>query len=258
MPLRYNKVLALCIALLFSQAVFAQQRQEVLLLTYHLKAPFIVDLGMQKGLYFDLAHYFNQRSSKYWYKTEFVPRKRLDAMLERPFPHVVVGVQRVWFKKYAERMRFTKPILHDSDVFISLKKNPITDVTPKGLKGKTLIGVQGYRYVGIEQALNNAELLRVDTLQEAHVLDMLRLGRGDFAIISMSTLNYSFQQGEDKNLFYIAEQPHESINRSLMFSSADLALQQELDELVDIMQDDPQWLSLLAKYNLDQHILPAF
>ena len=258
MLFRYVNVFTLCTVLLFSQLAFAQQRQEVLLLTYHLKAPFIVDLGTQQGLYYDLAHYFNQRSSQYWYKTEFVPRKRLDAMLERPFPHVVVGVQPVWFKRHATRMRFTKPILHDNDVFISLKKTPITDVTPQGLSGKTLIGVQGYRYVELEQALNNAEILRVDTLQEAHVLDMLRLGRGDFAIISMSTLNYSFQQGEDKNLFYIADQPHERINRSLMFSSADLALQQELEQLVDAMQNDAQWLALLAKYNLSGHFLPAF
>lgn len=256
MLLRYVNVFTLCAVLLCTQLAFAQQRQEVLLLTYHLKAPFIVDLGTQQGLYYDLAHYFNQRSSNYWYKTEFVPRKRLNSMLDRPFPHVVVGVQQVWFKKYAERMRFTKPILHDSDVFISLQKKPITDVTPQGLSGKTLIGVQGYRYVELEQALNNAEILRVDTLQEEHVLDMLRLGRGDFAIISLSTLNYKFQQGEDKNLFYIADEPHESINRSLMFSSTDLSLQQELEELIASMPDDPQWLALLAKYNLDQRFIP--
>uniref|UniRef100_A0A486XVP6 ABC-type amino acid transport/signal transduction systems, periplasmic component/domain n=1 Tax=Rheinheimera sp. BAL341 TaxID=1708203 RepID=A0A486XVP6_9GAMM len=155
-------------------------------------------------------------------------------------------------------MRFSKPILRDSDVFISMKKNAVSDLTPDGLKGKTLLGVQGYRYVGLEKALANGNLLRVDTLQEEHVLDMLRLGRGDFAIISLSTLNYRFLQGEDKSLFYIADEPHESINRSLMFSSTDLALQQELLELVASMQNDPQWLALLAKYNLDHDFLPAF
>ncbi|MBZ9613344.1 substrate-binding periplasmic protein [Rheinheimera maricola] len=258
MSLKHVSMLVFVVTALFVHTAAAQQRQEVLLLTYHLKAPFIVDLGTQQGLYFELAHYLNQRSTKYWYKTEFVPRKRLDAMLQRPFPHVVVGVQPVWFKQLGDRMRFSKPILRDSDVFISLKKNAVSDVSPVGLKGKTLLGVQGYRYVGIEQALNNGNLMRVDTLQEEHVLDMLRLGRGDFAIISLSTLNYIFLQGEDKTQFYIADEPHESINRSLMFSSADLELQHELHELVVTMPNDPEWLALLAKYNLDQHFLPAF
>uniref|UniRef100_A0A486XT80 Uncharacterized protein n=1 Tax=Rheinheimera sp. BAL341 TaxID=1708203 RepID=A0A486XT80_9GAMM len=52
MPLKLLSFLIVVSTTLFAQMVAAQQRQEVLLLTYHLKAPFIVDLGTQQGLYF--------------------------------------------------------------------------------------------------------------------------------------------------------------------------------------------------------------
>ncbi|MEH8017344.1 transporter substrate-binding domain-containing protein [Rheinheimera muenzenbergensis] len=256
MLLRYVNVFTLCAVLLCSQLAFAQQRQEVLLLTYHLKAPFIVDLGTQQGLYYDLAHYFNQRSSNYWFKTEFVPRKRINTLLERPFAHVVLGVQPIWFKQVADRMSFTPPILLDDDVFVSLKTKAVTNQDLAELTGKTFIGVQGYHYVGLDAALKTGSLARVDTLQEENVLDMLRLGRGDFAIISMSTLNYKTQQDDDARLFYIATEPHEHIARRMMYSKNDMLLGQELLNLLAPMPNDPDWLAILAKYNLDIRFIP--
>lgn len=252
-----SRILYLLLAIwAFTCSAVEPQRQEVLLLTYHLKPPFIVDLGSQHGLYFDLASYLNQRSSNYWFKTEFVPRKRLNSLLQRPFAHVVVGVQPVWFKQVAERMNFTPPILLDDDVFVSLKTKAVTNQDLAELAGKTFIGVQGYHYIGLDAALKNNTLARVDTLQEENVLDMLQLGRGDFTIISMSTLNYKTQQGDDSKLFYIAAQPHEHIARRLMYSKDDALLGQELLALLALMPNDPDWLAILAKYNLDQRFIP--
>ena len=90
-------IIVLCATVLsFATPAAAQQKQEVMLLTYHLKAPYIVNLGEQKGLYYDLAAYLNSHSQHYQFKTEFMPRKRIDAMLQKPFEHVVVGVQPNW------------------------------------------------------------------------------------------------------------------------------------------------------------------
>ncbi|MDP5150793.1 transporter substrate-binding domain-containing protein [Rheinheimera baltica] len=243
--------------LFFSFTSVAQQKQEVLLLTYHLKAPYIVDLGEQKGLYFDLANYMNQHSESYFFKTEFMPRKRINAILQRPFPHVVIGVQPVWFKQFADKVSFTPAILQEDDVFISLKTNPVTNDDLESLKGKTFIGVQGYRYIMLEEAEQQGILTRVDTLQEDNVLDMLRLGRGDFTITSLSTLRYKFSHGEDENTYFIAKLPHEHVKRRLMYSTSDKKLGKELSLIVAIMQKDAAWFEVMNQYNLDKSFIPA-
>ena len=71
---------------------YAAPKQQVLLLTYHLKAPYVIDWGEQRGLYFDLAVYLNHKTDKYQFKTELMPRKRLDILLAEPFADVVIGV----------------------------------------------------------------------------------------------------------------------------------------------------------------------
>lgn len=243
--------------LLCSTSLLAQQKQDVLLLTYHLKAPYIVNLGEQKGLYFDLATYLNQHSEHYHFKTEFMPRKRIDAMLQRPFPHVVLGVQPVWFKQFSDKVQFTAAILQENDVFVSLTANALTNAELATLAGKTFIAVQGYRYVGLEAAEKAGTLNRVETLQEDNVLDMLRLGRGDFTIMSQSTLEYKFSHGEVAAHFYIAEQPHEHILRRLMYSNTETRLGNELNSLILQMRDDPAWLTTLQKYGMDHSFMPS-
>lgn len=251
-----------CVIVLFAiitsltTPAFAQQKQEVMLLTYHLKAPYIVNLGEQKGLYFDLATYLNNHSQHYQFKTEFMPRKRIDSLLQKPFSDVVLGVQPIWFKAFSDKVQFTVPILQESDVFVSLSSNPITDSDLSSPNGKTFIGVQGYRYIKLEQPEKHGALSRVDTLQEDSVLDMLRLGRGDFTIISKSALQYKFAHGEIADDFYIAKQPHEQVARRLMLSNENRELAIELNSLLQQMLCDPIWLNTLKRYGLDQSFLP--
>lgn len=231
---------------------YAAPKQQVLLLTYHLKAPYVIDWGEQRGLYFDLASYLNHKTDKYQFKTELMPRKRLDLLLAEPFTDVVVGVQPAWFKSLADKMLFTAPFLHDKDVFVSDARKPVRDQDLADLTGKTFIGSQGYRYKGIDEIVASGILERVDTLQEDYVLDMLRLGRGDFTIISASTLSYKFSHGEQARYFYVANTPHDLIQRGFMLSNTDPELHQFLQQVIRQMHADQEWQLLLAKYQI-QH-----
>ncbi|WP_290612205.1 substrate-binding periplasmic protein [Arsukibacterium sp. UBA3155] len=242
--------------LLCSLPLLAAPKQEVLLLTYHFKAPYIVDANQQQGLYFDLANYLNRYSKQFSFRTEFMPRRRIDAMLQQSFAHVVVGVQPVWFKHLGTRVKFTQGVLQENDIFVSLAASPFVSNNLDNLVGKTFIGVQGYRYVGLEQAEKNSILIRVDTMHEDNVLDMLRLGRGDFTVISQSTLQYKVSHGENPTLYYVAEKPHEHIIRRLMYSSEDTQLGTELNRIITQMKNDPAWLGVLEKYNLDPSFIP--
>lgn len=232
----------------------AAVKQQVLLLTYHLKAPYVIDWGEQRGLYFDLAVYLNSKTDTYQFTTELMPRKRLDSLLAGPFTDVVVGVQPAWFQPIADKMLFTEPFLNDQDMFVSDARKPVREPDLATLSGKTFIGSQGYKYKGIDDAVAAGMLQRVDTLQEDYVLDMLRLGRGDFTIISSSTLSYKFSHGEHARNFYVATTPHDLIQRRFMLSKTDPLLYQFLQRVVQQMPDDQQWQFLLSKYQI-QHAM---
>lgn len=243
-------------SLLLSLSVFsssyAAPKQQVVLLTYHLKAPYVIDWAEQRGLYFDLALYLNNKTDQYQFTTELMPRKRLDVVLAASFADVVVGVQPTWFKPMADKMVFTAPFLHDKDMFVSDARRPVRDQDLSSLTGKTFIGSQGYTYKGIDEAVAAGTMERVDTLQEDYVLDMLRLGRGDFTIISSSTLSYKFSHGENSRHFYIATTPHDVIQRRFMLSNTDPQLYQFLQQVIRQMPADQEWQLLLAKYQIQQ------
>lgn len=247
-----------CILLLSLTVIgssYAAPKQQVLLLTYHLKAPFVIDWAEQRGLYFDLALYLNSKTDRYQFSTELMPRKRLDVLLAADFTDVVVGVQPAWFRPFADKMLFTEPFLHDKDMFVSDARHPVTDQDLLNLAGKTFIGSQGYKYLALDKAVADGTLQRVDTLQEDYVLDMLRLGRGDFTVISSSTLSYKFSHGEQARHFYVATTPHEVILRRFMLSNRDSQLYQFLQQVVAKMPKDPQWLSLLSKYQIQHAVV---
>jgi ABC-type amino acid transport substrate-binding protein len=250
--------LRLCI-LFLSVTLFtrghAASKQQVVLLTYHLKAPYVIDWAEQSGLYFDLALYLNSKTDQYQFSTELMPRKRLDALLAGSFTGVVVGVQPLWFQSVADKMLFTEPFLHDRDMFVSAAEKPFMATDLADLTGKTFIGSQGYRYKALDQAVAAGILKRVDTLQEDYVLDMLRLGRGDFTIISSSTLTYKFNRGEQARYFYVAKTPHEVILRRFMLSNNDPRLYQFLQLAVANMSSDPKWKQLLSKYHIEQALV---
>lgn len=230
----------------------AAPKQQVALLTYHLKAPYIIDWGEQRGLYFDLALYLNSKTDRYQFTTELIPRKRLDLVLAEPFTDVVIGVQPAWFKPLADKMLFTAPFLYDKDMFVSDARKPLRDQDLTDFTGKIFIGSQGYKYKGIDDAVANGTLQRIDTLQEDYVLDMLRLGRGDFTIISSSTLSYKFSQGDNSQHFYVATTPHDLIERRFMLSKTDPQLYQFLQQVIRFMPQDQEWQLLLAKYQIQQ------
>ncbi len=240
------------VSILMLAEVYAAPKQQVVLLTYHLKAPYVIDWGEQRGLYFDLALYLNHKTDKYQFTTELIPRKRLDTLLAQPFADVVLGVQPEWFKPVADKMLFTSPFLHDKDMFVSDARKPVRDEDLADLKGKTFIGSQGYKYKGIDDAVSAGTLHRVDTLQEDYVLDMLRLERGDFTIISSSTLSYKFSHSDLARHFYVASTPHDVILRRFMLSKTEPQLYQFLQQVVSQMPQDQEWQLLLAKYQI-QH-----
>ncbi len=72
-------------------------KQKINVYVYHLKPPFIVSNMNKLGLYFDFSDYLSTRSEKYHFDTVFVPRKRIETMLDSgKFDGILLGNRSFW------------------------------------------------------------------------------------------------------------------------------------------------------------------
>ncbi len=190
----------------------------VTLYVYHMKAPYIVDLSEQTGLYFDVADVFNRYQQQVTFQTHFLPRKRLDKSVEdASLDGLVMGVNPIWFGDLKhEKYLWTSPIFEDTDDFVSFHKIPFEYEGETSLHQKTIGGILGYKYFGVDELAAKDLLTRVNTNEEIHLLDMLLKQRLDVAIVSRSTRQYLEAKNHWLGLFHVSEIPHDRYTRHIM------------------------------------------
>ena len=251
MKLIFSKLLIVLAALIFpAAAVTNTSVKTVYLYTYHNKPPFIVDLKKRTGLFFDLAQYLSQQDSQIQYRTEYIPRKRLDRLIEtESLDAVVIGVNPVWFNDISKkRFLWLPPIYKDRDDFVSLSSTPFDFEGPKSFVDKRVVGVAGYYYFGINEAVEKGVLQRVDTIGEKEVLDMLARERADFGIVSRSVFTYLKSQSQLPDIYHLSAQPHDIFLRSAFTLKKHKEIHQRLLPLMESLRYDKQWKLIAAQY----------
>ncbi|WP_100642973.1 hypothetical protein [Alteromonas facilis] len=218
--------------------------------TYHNKPPFIVDLNLKTGLYFDLAEYLSSKDPKRQYITEYVPRKSLDRLIEsKRLDGIVVGVNPLWFNDPEEsRFLWLPGIYHDRDEFVSLPSTPFEYNGQDAYNGKSVAAVDGFYYVGINEAVAERYLDRINTIGEKQVLELVAKKRADFGIVSASF--YAYLQSIDaiKQDFHLSENPHDSFMRRAFVLQSEAALHSDLNSIMTSIASDEEWLNILQKY----------
>jgi polar amino acid transport system substrate-binding protein len=240
----------LAILLLSLLASSVKAKEKVNVYVYHLKPPFIVDNINKQGLYFDFSTYLNQKSQKYSFETIFVPRKRIETMLNQSkLDGILVGVNPIWFKdKNETKYLWTDKIYHDQDEIVSLQSTQVEYKNPKSLSGKFLAGVRGFYYFGIDELVSQGEIKRFDTIGEHEVLQMIDLKRVEVGIVSRSTLNYLLKNNTWQHEFYLSKQPHDNYQRRILVPHYNLDIYQEIAPIIQLMGTDPAWNKMLSKY----------
>lgn len=201
---------------LWSSNLFAIQK--VVLYVYHLKAPYILDVAEQTGLYFDVSSIFNRYQDEVTFSTYFLPRKRLDKLVESGLlDGLVLGVNPLWFNDTKkESFLWSESIFEDVDDFVSFHQRPFEYENTNSLENKSLGGILGYHYFGVDELVEQSKLTRVNTNEEHHLLDMLIKHRLDIAIVSRSTREYLEHKNHWGGLFHVSEVPHDRYTRHIM------------------------------------------
>lgn len=224
--------------------------QQIIAYAYHLKPPFITDLGSENGLYYDLSKQLSDE--KFEVYTVFVPRKRIDKLLLNPdFNGIIIGVHPKWFDdKDKKRYLWSKPFYRDLDEFISLKSSAFDYQRPSSLHGKSLAGVSGFYYVHIEPLVKARKIQRFDTIGEQEVIKMVMRGRADIGIVSRSTLDYMKLHNQFDNIenLHVSSKPHDAFNRHILIPPNSPQLLQHINAKIESMPSDPDWQRTQSRY----------
>ena len=236
--------------LMVSPASANQNDRTVYLYTYHNKPPFVVDEQRREGLYFDMAAYFTLLVPDVSFRTIYLPRKRLNLMIEnQTLDGAVIGVSPVWFgDKDETRFLWLPTIYPDRDEFVSLSSDPFEFTGTDSLHGKVFAGVSGYYYFGVNQAVADKHLMRIDTIGERQVLELIERQRADIGIVSQSVFAYLRSTGELSDIYHFSARPHDEFNRRAFTLKKHRDIYEMMQALTENLLDDPVWQKMVQKY----------
>jgi len=242
--------LTLLILILPCFFIQASEKPLITIFTYHQKPPLIIDNNTQQGLYFDVCRHFNENSDDFRFELVYVPRKRIERMLEsQQLDGMVIGVSPIWFKDNDEKKYFwTSRIFTDRDEVISLASSPIKYSDQTSLQGKVFGGVRGFYYHGINELVAKNKINRFDTANELDLFSMILNKRIDSAIVSRSTFEYVIKKNNWQDKFYVSKKPHDIFDRRILIPKNQKNIYLHVSSLINKLQSDVNW-----KYHISQY-----
>ncbi|MEJ6476855.1 transporter substrate-binding domain-containing protein [Pseudoalteromonas piscicida] len=239
--------------LLFAATFSVLATDTQVLYVYHNKPPYITNLEASQGLYFDIAALINAHHSDITVEVRFVPRKRLDKLLEKKdFKGFVFGVNPAWFDdKKKQKYLWSSPLIFDTDEFISHVDQPFEYYHPSSLSGNYIGTMAGYYYRHLEQAKEYSNIRRVDVNSEQALLEMVIKKRVNIAIVSRSTTEYLSAKHGWRDKLHFSQTPHETYYRAVL---APKKLQAEFDSLEKVLES-PKFKEQLARLLKSYHLV---
>jgi len=217
--------------------------------SYHLKPPYIIDEKVESGLYFDLLTLLSDDEIQY--QLAYMPRKRINKLLEHDdLNGVIIGVSPHWFSDRGRtKYLWTVPFIEDRDEIISHAQAPF-EFRIHALTGRTMAGVRGLFYVGLNKATTSGRLERFDTESEEQIIDMIHHQRVDFGVVSRSTLDFLRDKNSYVDGIHISTIPHETYLRHLLVPRKLDKVEAHLSHKLESELKSQAWRNVLDKYSL--------
>lgn len=231
------------ILLIIGLSVFLLAQQKVLVYTYHVHAPFIIN--KTEGLTFKLIDYLNDNSDgKFEFVLKTVPRSRLNYIL-KPWINkncgktkkcnpnwLVLWVNPKWgFGKDSLSNFSWTPLLEDSNLIISSAEKKIEYTKPEDLIGKKLAGISGHKYIGIDDLVDTGDITRINGNNEVENLQVTLANRVDVTLLPKSAFRYYKQTNKEFETLYSSKVPHQKYLRNIMSSGKNSDLSKYLNRL---------------------------
>lgn len=238
--------LLLCCALLLAACARAET---VNVYTAANFAPLMLADG--RGLYPDLIAHLNRHSGSLQYQLRYLPRKRLQVMLEDgTLDGIVIGMMPEWLNDREQtRYKWTAAFANDRFALVSLASRPV-DPGKAAIFAHGTIGVTtGYVYPGLDSWFSSLRLTRTDGASDEKNIEKLLLGRIDCVLVAESMARYYVRHHHQGKQLRIFVMPGEPTERRFLVQHRDARLFEPLSAMVRKLREDPQWRKAAAAYD---------
>lgn len=221
--------------------------------SYYNSPPFLTDEGHGDGLCRDLVNYLNAKlAGQYKIELSLIPRARLNAMLERGTPGVVVFAPSVVFGGIESgRYLWSLPLLADRQMIISLQRHPIEFTGASALYGINLGGVLGHIYPAIQTEIDAGRIQLQRPANERSLYNMLLFGHVEAITLAETSIKFlSSEQPQSRASLYYSRGDLGKFTRHLLFQPGMESARADFNVVIENMARDPAWLAILAKYGL--------
>ena len=216
--------------------------------SYQNMPPFIV--GSKKGLTYELAEYLNEKlKGEYHFVVFRLPRNRADRLIEKGAKGLIPWTSPAWHGDPDEtKYKWTAGYTSDSNCIISPISQPFEYNGPGSMKGKTMGGLIGYFYLGLDDLVQKGEFKRVDVSNVRENITRLTTNRINTALVTESTARYLVSELNLKDKIHFSNKRHQEFNYQMMSISNEDALNNKLATITKDMMQDRSWQDRLNKY----------
>ncbi len=224
-------------------------QQTIPFLTYHIGEPFIVNTDARLGLTYELADVLSKRSDgRYKFEVTQLPRLELNNRLRQDPKVVIPWVNPTWFGDTNQTKYFwTKGYMEDSNSIISSPTDPIEYTGPSSLKGLTVAGQEGAKWVGLDPLVEDGSITRVDTTNYWETMRMVFFEKVDAALLPTPIAKYLLAKRKLAGRIHFSSEPHSQFLRHLL-TKGDEKIHAYLKSQIPYLQNSREWKSIMARY----------
>ena len=227
----------------------ASTQQTIPFLTYHVGEPFIVNTDTRLGLTYELADVLSKRSEgRYKFEVTPLPRLELNKQLSQTSNVVIPWVNPAWFGDINQtKYLWTKGYMKDSNSVISSPTNPIEYSGPNSLKGLTVSGQEGAKWVGLDPLVEDGSIKRVDTTNYWETMRMVFFEKVDAGLLPTPIAKYLLAKRKLAGRIHFSSEPHSQFLRHLL-TKGDEKIHTYLKSQIPYLQNSREWKSIMARY----------
>lgn len=226
-----------------------KERVEVLVgVTDTKQLPIVFENG--SGLSADLCDLLNKNQDKYFFKSIVCPTKRLRELARRGQVHLAAFQNLKWsWRDQTDQRSIT--LLKDKDVFITLKKDGLSQDVFKFGKANSIALVRDFHYSFLKTQENALPLI-MKVKDESAVVEVVTNGQAEFGAVSQALVDYIKvkDSGRYQNL-YISDSFDSEYERYYVITKSSPIKADELNTFLEALKNSGALEKLFHLYGIN-------
>ena len=218
---------------------------------YHQAPPFIINAETETGLNYDIVRELAKLlGEQYQLDLQIISRPSLNARLAADQPTIVLWANPAWFQAKDKPYHWSPALFVDREIFVSPydKETKIDQLID--LKGKTIGGIQGYKYPGVDELIHQKQVQRIDASSDKENLGRLLDQSVDLIVITRSSFLYYGRQQQFLGKMKVVGQPYPSYKRQILITQHYTELLPVLEQAFNQLNQQSGWKARLELYGL--------